>query len=427
MIRKLFIFYLLLLYGGLAEAQNKSVLLMNGTAHLGNGTVIENSVIGIKDGMIVLVADAQTIRLKSLAFDTIIQIAGRQVYPGLIAPNSTLGLTEIEAVRAMNDFAEVGFIIPNVRTLIAYNTDSKLIPTLRFNGVLIAQATPRYGMLSGTSSIFELDGWNWEDALLKADDGVHLNFPEFPVERAPGDTSLHERKINYDKQKLELKKFFLDAKAYNEEEKHEEKNIRFEAMRGVFDGTKKLFIHVDYAKDINLAVNFIQEQAVKNPVLVGAEDAWRLTSLLKENNIPLMLGRVHSLPLRADEDIDMPFRLPSVLQKAGILFCLQNEGDMATMNARNLPFLAGSAAAYGLTKEEALQAITLNAAKILGIDKKVGSLEEGKEATLFVSSGDALDMKTNNMEWVFIRGKKIDRDNEQRALYMKYKSKYKLN
>ncbi len=407
--------------------QNKSVLLMNGYAHLGNGKVIENSVIGIKDGKIVMVADARVIKLNPKGFDTVINLSGKQVYPGIIAPNSTIGLVEMEAVRASNDIEEVGSINPNVRSQDAYNADSKIIPTIRSNGILIAQVCPRKGLLPGTSSIFELDGWNWEDALLKGDDGVQLNFPHLPIEKMQVDPPvLAEKKVLYEKELQNLKKFFLDAKAYKEVENQEEKNLRFEAMKGVFDGSRKLFIHVDYAKDIITAISFIKELGIKSPVIVGAKDAWLVMGLLKENNLPVMLGRVHDLPLRPDDDTDMPFKLPSILQKAGILFCLQNEGDMEVMNSRNLPFLAGTAEAYGLTKEEALTAITLSPAQILGIADKVGSLETGKEATLFVSNGDALEMKSNQVALVYIRGKQIDLNNEQKDLYEKYKKKYGL-
>jgi len=399
---------------------------MNGFAHLGNGKVIENSLIGFRDGKLVVVADARTIRIKPDQFDTVINIQGKQVYPGIIAPNSTLGLTEVESVRSTNDFAEVGQFNPNVRSETAYNTDSKIIPTVRSNGVLIAQVCPRKGVLPGTSSVFCLDGWNWEDALLKPDDGIHLNFPHLPIEKMRADPLIPDRKVLYDKQVEELKKFFLDAKAYNETGAHEEMNIRFEAMKGVFNGTKKLYIHVDYSKDIIEAVSFIRQFSVKKPVITGAKDAWLVTGLLKENDIPVILGRVHDLPMRSDDEMDMPYKLPFILQKAGILFCLQNEGDMETTNTRNLPFQAGTARAYGLESEQALMTITLNSAKILGIDEQVGSLEPGKDATLFISEGDALDMKSNQVDFIFIRGQKVSVSNEQSQLYETYKKKYGL-
>ena len=228
----------------------------------------------------------------------------------------------------------------------------------------------------------------------------------------------------YEKQKNELTKFFNDAKAYYEDEKQPEKNLRLEAMKGIFSGSKTLFIHVTYVKEIEDAVHFAKDNGIKKMVIVGGTDSWMVTDLLRENNISVMVNRVHNLPNREDDDIDLPYKLPALLQKAGVLFCLENSGDMEQIQTRNLPFLAGTAAAYGLTKEEALSSITLNTAKILGIDSRVGSLEEGKDATLFISTGDALDIKTNNVEWAFIRGKWLDLSNEQKALNEKYLNKY---
>ncbi|MBI3501595.1 MAG: amidohydrolase family protein [Bacteroidetes bacterium] len=411
-----------------APAQTKSILLMNGIAHIGNGKVIENSAIGFKDGKIILIADATTIRLQSGAYDTTINIQGKHVYPGIIAANSTLGLAEIGAVRATLDYSETGNYNPHVRSVTSYNSDSKIPPTARPNGILIAQITPRGGVVSGTSSILELDGWNWEDMAMKTDDGIHLNWPkmfkrDWEKSEDANEIAPLKKSDDYDKQKNEMKKFFTDAKAYSEIIPSE-KNLRLEAMKGVFSEAKTLFIHVSYVKEIEDAVHFAKENGVKKMVIVGGEDSWLVTDLLKENNVAVMLNRVHDLPNRTDDDIDLPYKTPSLLQKAGVLFCLQNAGDMEQIQTRNIPFLAGTAAAYGLTKEEALASVTLNTAKILGIDSKVGSLEEGKDATLFISTGDALDMKSNNVELAFIRGKKLNLSNEQNALYEKYKMKY---
>ena len=424
---------LVLLLSGVIISQNidainkkHSILLLNGIAHIGNGTVIQNSAVGFKDGKIILVADATTIRINPAEYDTIINISKKHVYPGFIATNSTLGLTEIDAVRATNDINEVGDVIPNIRTLIAYNTDSKITPTIRTNGILVAQICPRRGMLAGTSSVFLLDGWNWEDAVIKADEGLHLYFPHYPIEKTKDPKDNDEKKEAYIKRMAELKKFFADAKAYNETSQKKEKNLRFESLKGIFGGTQKLYIHADYAKDILNVISFVNEFEIKQAVLVGGKDIWPVVQQFKESGMPLMLGRVHDLPLRTDDDIDLPFKLPSLLQKEGILFCLQNEGDMAEINVRNLPFLAGTAAAYGITKEEALQSITLNAAKITGLENILGSLENNKQATLFVSSGDALDMKSNNVELAFFNGKAISLDNDQKTLYEKYMKKYGL-
>lgn len=411
-------------------AQAKSVLIMNATAHLGNGTVIENSLIGIRDGKINLLVNAATARIDKSSYDEVIDASGKHVYPGLIAPNSTIGLTEIESTRASNDFREVGSILPHVRSLIAYNTDSKIIPTVRTNGVLMVQATPRGGIISGTSSIIQLSGWNWEDAVYKVDDGIHINWPRLQsrkfIDEDQGFAGPYEKNKEYMRQTEELKKLFSDAKAYAETEHPEEKNLRFEAIKKLLDGTEITYIHSNDVKEMIEAANFCKSFNLKKVVIVGGRESWMVADLLKENNVSVMVTRVHELPEHADDDIDQSYKLPYLLQKAGVLFCLNNAGDQEATGARNLPFLAGTTVAYGLTKEQALQAVTLNTATILGIDKTIGSLEQGKDATLFISTGDALDMRTNNVTNAYIKGVPIDLTNEQQALYEKYKTKYGL-
>ncbi len=424
------LFIILLLITVITSAQNKSILLMNGVAHLGNDSIIQNSAIGIKDGKIILVGDARSITLDKTAFNEIINVFGKHIYPAFIAPNSTLGLSEVDAVRASNDFNEVGTIIPNVRSLIAYNTDSKIIPTVRSNGILLAQITPRGGIISGTSSIMMLDGWNWEDAAYKIDDGIHINWPHIQSHKFSEEGNMYhgydDTNKEYTRQTNELKKIFAEAKAYNNSEFKEEKNLRFEAMKAVFNGAQSVFIHSNNVKEIIEAVNFTKQYDLKKVVIVGGRDSWMILDLLRENNIAVIVSRVHNLPKNPEDDIDLPFKLPYLLQKAGILFCLNNGGDKEAMGTRNLPFMAGTAAAYGLTKEQALKAITLNTAKILGIDKTTGSIELGKEANIFISTGDALDMKTNNVEIAFLKGISIDLNNTQKILYEKYKIKYGL-
>jgi imidazolonepropionase-like amidohydrolase len=197
-----------------------------------------------------------------------------------------------------------------------------------------------------------------------------------------------------------------------------------EAMKGVFNGEKRLFINATLAKDIIEAVYFAKQFAIPHIVLVGAKDASLVADVLKSNNVSVILDRVHDLPSSPDRDIDQPFRTPKLLQDAGVLYCLSYLGGMETAGMRNLPFTAGTAVAYGLTKEQALSAISLNTAKILGIDQTTGSIEGGKDATLFVSSGDALDMRSNNVEMAFIKGKKLDLDNLHKQLYRKFRNKY---
>jgi imidazolonepropionase-like amidohydrolase len=423
----------LLLCTGLLQAQNpvpappetKSVLITGGTAHLGNGQVIQNAAIGFRKGKIDLIAEISSIKLAKDAYDTVIDATGKDIYPGLIAANTTIGLIEIEAVRATLDYRETGSINPNVRAGISFNSDSKVLPTMRTNGVLMAQVAPQGGLIAGTSSVMMLDGWNWEDMAYRMDDGVYMSWPKQSsrtfTDDGPGPLVPNN---DFGKQITDLQKFFADAKAYSETDKPEEKNLRFEAMRNIFSGNENLYVHADNVKEITETVDFAKRYGVKHLVIVGGTDSWMVTPLLKSNNVSVIFGRVHSLPDKNDDDVDLPFKVPFLLHQAGILYCLNQEGDQEFHQNRNLPFNAGTTAAYGLTKEEALMSITLNAAKIMGIDKTTGSIEQGKDATLFISTGDALDMRSNHVEFAFIQGRKLDMYNEQQALYERYKKKY---
>ena len=414
-----------ILISSLLSAQNKThILLSNAVAHIGNGQVFENSYVAIKDGKIDFVADARLTRIDITKFDTVINLFGKHIYPGLIAPNCVLGLQEAESVRQTSDYAEVGEYNPHIRSLIAYNAESKILETVKANGVLYTQSTPRDGVISGMSSVLATDGWNWEDAVIKADDGVHVNFPKtiqkhgWWAEPAPS-----EKNNKYTEQINGLTTFFENAFAYYKTVNVMEKNLRFEAMRGVFAGTKNLYIHTDYVKDIIAAINFAKRFGVKKMVIVGGKDSYKITNVLKENNIAVMLNRLHDLPDLPEAETDLLYKLPYLLQKDSVLFCLQNQGDMEAMNARNIAFLAGTAATYGLTKEQALQSITLSSAKILGVDSLIGSIEVGKLASIVVSEGDILDMKTNKIILAYINGRRIKLRNFQDDLYKKYSNK----
>jgi len=425
--KKLLILICLLLSVNVCHAQKSytHIALLNATAHIGNGKVIEGSLVAINKDKIETVSETKGLRLDYKSFDTVIDIAGKHIYPGLINTNNVLGLHDAEAVRATVDFQEVGNINPHIRSLIAYNTDNLIVPTVKTNGVLYTQATPRGGLISGSSSILALEGWNWEDAVLKADDGIHVSFPRMIMVKWTEDEGIsktsnkkYTEEINF------LSKFFADAIAYCNTPVVTEKNLRFEAMRNVLNGTANLYLHTDKAKDILCAINFSQKFSIKKPVIVGGKESYKVTADLKRYKIPVMLNRVNDLPDNTDDNVDIIYSLPYLLQKDSVLFCLQLEGDMEAMQSRNLPFNAGETVAYGLSKEQALASITFNAAIILGVDKMIGTLEEGKLASLVISEGDILDMKTNNVILAYIAGKKVSLNNQQIELYLKYKNKY---
>lgn len=409
-----------------APAQEKPIALMNGVAHVGDGTIIENSLITIREGKIETVADARLVRMDLRDYEQI-NVEGMHVYPGLIAAYSNLGLNEIGAVRATHDYQETGSFNPEVRSLIAYNTDSRVIPTVRSNGILIAQVVPMGGRVSGSSSIVQLDAWNWEDAAYSTDMGIHLNWSSMYERKGWWvEYSRSEEKPEYDAELKELYNFFEQSRAYSQLESPESKNLKMEAMRGLFEGTKRLFIRANNAKEIIAAVQFSNHFDL-NFVLVGGRDSWMLTDLLKQNNIPVIVEKTHRMPSGSDAPLDEPFLTPSRLQEAGILFCLTLGVDWDDFyNLRNLPFQAGTAVAYGLSREQALSSITLNTAKILGIDERTGSLEGTKDANIIISKGDILDMRGNDIAYAFIQGRAIDLNNKQKDLYNRYLDKYEI-
>ncbi|HEU4552368.1 MAG TPA: amidohydrolase family protein [Chitinophaga sp.] len=430
MIKHFFLYITCLAFTGQAQAQatiypappqQKAIVLTHATIHVGNGQVIENGSIAFANGKITAVgAD-----VPSSADAQVIDVQGQHIYPGIIAPVTDLGLTEVESVRATNDYEEVGELNPNIRALVAYNTDSKVINTLRVNGILLAQVTPEGDLLSGTSSVVQLDAWNWEDAAYKTDDGQHFYMPQL---RPPSNPFRGQQPPANDREKEALEKveqvraFFREAKAYLQNEKHTETNLKFEAVRKLFTKEQKLYIHCNVVKEMLLAIDIAKEFGF-SVVIVGGTDAWMIPDVLKQNNIAVILAQPHSLPVMQDDDVAQPYKTAAELQKAGVLFCLSNEGFW---QQRNLMFEAGTASAYGLSKEEALSAITLNTAKILGIDKTTGSLEPGKDANIAVSTGDILDMRSNNITHAFIQGREVNLDNKQKQLYERYKYKYGL-
>ncbi len=399
-------------------AQSKKIIIKNATIHIGNTQVIEKGTVVFENGILTYVGNAN----QSDANAIVIDATGKHVYPGLIAPFTKIGLEEIESVRATLDYAEVGNTNPNVRSIIAYNTDSKIIPTIRSNGILTALIVPQGGSIPGTSSLVKLDGWNWEDAVYKTDLAVHVNWPRMRVFNAWWAPPAEEQRKNSDAAMLELKKFFDEAFAYSKKSNVAEKNLKFEAMKDIFSGKKKLIIAVGSAKEITSAVNFSKSYGI-TPVLAGGNDAITTLDFIKEQGVSMILEQPHALPDRDDEDVDLPFKRASILKSKGIPFCLSIDGSW---QQRNLPFMAGTAAAYGLTKEEALKAVTLDAAEILGVSKTLGSLELGKDATLVISDGDLLDMRTSNVVRAFIKGAEIDLDNKQKELYRLYSEKYNL-
>jgi len=423
--KQIILFFALLPSVVFAQEPSK-ILLKGGNLHVGNGEVFESAAIGIEEGKIKFIKNAYAITIDESDWDTIIDVTGKEVYPGFVAPNSTLGLTEIDAVKATRDYDEVGTYNPHIRAQIAFNVESKVLSTVRSNGVLLTQATPRGGIISGSSSIMSTSGWNWEDATIRKDDGIHLNWP--PSMQGGGwwaEPAPKKQNEKYGEHKQAIIEFFEMAKAYLQEKNPEKKDLRLEAMRGCFNGSKRVYIHADELQELADVIEFAKSLELAYPVIVGGYDSHLLTDLLRDAKIPVMLVRPHSLPENEEDAIDHAYRLPALLKAGEVKFCIQNEGDMEAMNARNIPFLAGTAMAYGLSQEDAVSAISLWSCEIMGIDKTYGSIEKGKSATLFVSEGNALDMMTNQMILGLVDGKLIMPTNFQYELMEKYSKKYK--
>lgn len=406
-----------------ADVQTTAISIEGATAHLGNGQVIENSLIMFTDGKITFVGSAMA---KIARQGTVIDAKGQHVYPGFIAANASLGLVEIDAVKASDDQREIGTNNPHIRSLIAYNAESKIVESMRPNGVLMAQVTPRGGTFSGTSSIVQLDAWNWEDAAIKVDDAIHMNWPgSFTRGRWwLGEDPALKADPKYVANIGKVKTYLTDAKNYLASTKTK-KHLPFEATRGLFDGSQRLFIHVSGTREITDAVTIAKGLGIKNIVIVHGEGAESVAEFLVKNNVPVVLDRPHRNPNSEDDAYDYTYTIAKVLTDKGVLVSLGMEGQMERMNTRNLPFYAGTFAAHGLDKEAALQLLTSNTAKILGIDDMVGKLEVGKDATLFISKGDALEMMGNQLTKAFIQGRAISLETHQTKLWKRYSNKYK--
>jgi imidazolonepropionase-like amidohydrolase len=412
--------------------QKGVMYVKNATIHVGNGTVIENGTIEIKDGKISKVGKDIAVPAGDVA---VYDVKGKHVYPGLILPTSSLGLVEISAVRASNDTREIGELNPNVRSIVAYNTDSKVINTLRSNGILAANIVPQGSFLAGSSSVVQLDAWTWTDAAVKVDAGMHLYMPSlmprpsfgrFGGGGMPGGPNITTQPdpVKEGLAQIEkLKTFFREAKAYAAAPTHDETNIKYEAVKNLFNKSQKFYVHASTVKQMLVALDFVKEFGF-DVVIVGGSESWQIPDLLKQHNVAVILNQPHSLPTTTDDAVDQPYKSAAALQKAGVLFAISD--DDGQTRGRNLPFNAGTAVAYGLSKEEALAAISLNAAKIMGVADKTGSIEVGKEANIIVSSGDILDMSKSNVTDAFIQGRKINLDDKQKQLNDRYEQKYDI-
>ncbi|TAE79117.1 MAG: amidohydrolase [Bacteroidetes bacterium] len=415
MIKRIGLILLTLLAVKNINAQVIPVIIQGGTIHMGNGQIINNGFVAFDSGKIVFVDSVMRTSYKNAR---IIDAKGKHVYPGLILLNTILGLNEIDAVRATRDYDETGEVNPNVRTIIAYNTDSKLTPTALFNGVLYMQVIPQGGLVSGKSCVVKTQAMNWEDAALKQEDGIHINWPE--ISRF---ANISEQESRMSVQLSKLNQLIKEAQQYQFQPPTMPVNLKLQAMRPVLEGKQNLYIHVASAKGILEALQFAKVHGLPKIVLVTNESAAMVAEEIKVANASVIINNVHSLPLNGHSAIDQPFKAVAQLMDKGVLVAI---GQSGSWESRNVMFNAGTCAAYGISKEQALTLLTLNAATILGLDAAIGTLEPSKQASLIVVEGDVLDMKTSQIKQAFINGEEVEIENTQTELYKKYSKRYGL-
>lgn len=401
------------------DKQETPIVLQGGVLHTVANGVLTDSDLVFENGKITAIG--RNVSVPEGA--EVINISGQHVYPGVIAMDTTLGLNEIEAVRATRDAREVGDIHPEVAGHIAFNADSEVIPTIRYHGITHAQVVPEGSLVAGQSSLMNLDGWNYQDALVQGKLGVHVSWPRTYVVNTWWEqrSAEEQRKANEEARK-KLVGVFTDAKAYYDAKKADraiDLDQRWEAMLGLFDGSKKLYVHANDKRQMEQAISTSQEFGF-DLVLMGARDAWRIADTLAEKNIPVVFGSPFGLPGRSDEGYDQDFSSPARLAEAGVNFAISYPGYW---DVRNLPFAAGNAVSFGLEQHQALAAITLKPAQIMGVDDKLGSLEVGKSASLSVSKGDLLDPVGQKLTHLFIDGRKVSLNSRHTELYEKYQQK----
>jgi imidazolonepropionase-like amidohydrolase len=406
------------------------VLLRGGTVHTVSGGVLPKTDVLLADGKIAAVGAG----LKAPAGATVVDLAGKHVFPGFISANSQLGLTEIASVRATVDTTELGAVNPNAKTQVAVNPESELIPVARLNGVLTANVTPLAGggfggagsVFAGTSALVRLDGWTWEDMTIRPATALHIYWPSMDIARDPRNPRAAEEQRRALGERLKLiRDTFAAARSYGalKTAGSVETDLRLEAMLPALRGDVKLFVHADSVAQLNAALDWARDERLAI-TLVGGRDAWRVADRLKEAGVGVILAGTFNLPPRRDDAYDTAYAAPAKLHAAGVKFCLAmgTDGASETANERNLPYEAALAAGFGLSREDALRSVTLYAAQLLGVEKELGSIEVGKRATLIVTDGDALEL-TTNVQQAYIDGAAIDLRSRQTELYKKYKQR----
>jgi imidazolonepropionase-like amidohydrolase len=412
----------------------ETLLLTGATVHTVSGETLSPGHVLVKDGKISAVGkslsatDAKTVDL-----------AGLHLYPGMIALNTDLGLVEIEAVRATRDGREVGDYTPDVESWIAVNPDSELLPVARANGVSHFEPVPSGGVVSGQSGLLALDGWTIEQMTIKKPLAMHVFWPGMDLDTTPRERarnrsawkSLDDQAKERRERLKALDDFFQEARAFakaREAAKHGApdpgRNPPWEAMLPVLRGEIPITVHADEFRQIRAAVKWAETNGFKI-TLAGGRDAWKLADLLATNRVPVIYDGTFTQPARDTDAFDVQFSAPAMLQKAGVRVAFA-VGSRSGSLTKNLPYEAAQAAAYGLPADEAIKGITLYPAQIAGVADRLGSIEAGKDATLFAAEGNILDIRAN-VKRLWIAGKEVSLDNRHTRLYEKYRSRPRGN
>ena len=389
-----------------APQQTAPVLLKGATIHTQTGHAIENGMLLMENGKITVVGNDIEIPDNAI----VKELDGRHIYPALIHGRNLMGLTEIGQVNVTSDFNELGTINPNVRAETAFHSASSHIGVAAAGGIGVTVTTPTGGLISGLSAAMLTDGWTWDQMTLKAHVGLVVNWPNM----------LNNR--NLSEQLKELQKAFDKARRYHHARNASDSqpiDVRWEAMRPVFDGGLPVFIQANEISQIQAAISWAEKENIRM-VLTGARDAGYIADQMAEKNIPVMVGSVIGGPARQWEFYGEAYSLPAKLHRAGVNFCIA--GDMGAASAYRLPHHAAAAVAFGLPEEEAIKAITLYAAQILGLDDMMGSLEPGKDASIIITNGNPLEFSTQ-VEMMFLQGRQIDLKSKHQQLYKMYQIK----
>ena len=393
-----------------------NVALTNATIETVTKGAIQNGTVLIVDGKIAGVGANISIPSGT----EIIDCKGQTIYPGMIDAGTNLGLNEISAVARTTDFNEIGEVIPQMKALTAVNPNASAIPVTRVSGVTTALSIPTGGMLPGTAALINLHGYT-PDQMYAGFEGIVLTFPNTGRRGFFDRRTDEEIKKAADKALASLNQVWEKATEYHKLDSATKGEAGYypelQALIPVIRGAQTLLVEVNASKDIQAALKWLKEKKVKKSILTGVAEGWRVADEIAKSGISVITGGVLELPTRDYDRYDKAYANPGLLKKAGVKVAIKSESG--NNNYRNLPYHAGFAVAYGMNKEDALKAITIVPAELFGVANKLGSIEVGKSATLFICNGDPFETKTQ-VSHVFIEGWSMPMVSRQTELYNEF-------